>query len=252
MKLHRGAPLLAMLLLAAFLLLTACESLQPQPAEEVPVETIDGVTGEADPAASTPVALHPVDVGEDVTLTEALTGRKSTRDYDTTPLALADLTQLLWAAQGDGTDAVATATRTAPSAGATHPLELFVVAGAVEGLAAGVYHYHYVAQELVLQTAGDIRKELARAALGQEMIARAPAVIIIAAEFQRTTQQYGARGDIYVYMESGSVAQNIALQAAALGIGNVVVGAFHDDEIDRVLQIDAVPLLIIPVGYPVD
>jgi SagB-type dehydrogenase family enzyme len=251
MKNHRDASILAMILLTAFLL-SACESLQPRPAEEEPVETIDGVTGEADPAVTTPVTLHPEDVGEDVTLTEALTGRKSTRNYDTIPLALADLTELLWAAQGDGTDAVATATRTAPSAGATHPLELFVVAGEVEGLAAGVYHYQFLAQELVLQTEGDIRKELAQAALGQEMIARAPAVIIIAAEFQRTTQRYGARGDTYVYMESGGVAQNIALQAAALGIGNVVVGAFHDEEIARVLQIDTVPLLIIPVGYPVD
>ena len=252
MILHRGTVILTMMLFTVFFLLAGCESLPQSPVEEEPVETINSVADGADPVEPAPVTLHPAEVGEDVTLTEALMGRKSIRDYDTVPMALEDLAQLLWAAQGDGTDAVATVTRTAPSAGATHPLELFVVAGAVEGLAAGVYHYQYFSQELVLQTAVDIRKELAQAALGQDMISRAPAVIIIAADFQRTTQRYGSRGETYVYMESGGVAQNIALQAAALDIGNVVVGAFRDEEMARVLQIDPAPLLIIPVGYPVD
>jgi len=186
-----------------------------------------------------------------VALTEPLSSllarRHSQRDYSTTPLTLAELAALLWAAQGM---TQRDAQRTAPSAGALYPLELYCLVGAVTGLEAGVYHYRPVPHALVLRQSGDRRVELADAALDQDWIAVAPLVLAFAAVFQRTTRKYGERGVRYVHIEVGHAAQNVCLMATSLGLGSVTVGAFDDAAVQAVLQLpeSEAPLYLLPVG----
>jgi len=178
--------------------------------------------------------------------------RRSIRSYTSDPLSLRDVSQLLWAAQGI-TDP-ARNLRAAPSAGATYPLEVYIVVGnnSVTGLNNGLYRYDHYGHRLEHVLKGDFRSSLAEAALGQTWIKEAPINIIIAAVYERTTARYGERGIHYVYMEAGHAAQNLYLQATARGLGMVVVGAFHDNQVQELLQLpkDQKPLYIIPVGHP--
>lgn len=194
------------------------------------------------------VALPPPQYDSSVSLEETLYLRKSWRNFSGEPLVLEDAAQIMWAAQGKGTDGTTGATRTAPSAGATHPLEIYLVAGKVKGLDPGVYHYDYAAHKIKIVAAGDRREELAAAALGQSFIAAAPATLVLAADYERTTARYGERGTRYVHMEVGHVTQNVSLQCVALDIGSVAAGAFNDQEVKALLEIEAEPLMIIPVG----
>ena len=183
----------------------------------------------------------------DQPLEELLRQRRSVRDYQAAALQLSDIGQLLWAAQGISHPA---GLRTAPSAGALYPLEVYLVAGAVNGLAAGVYHYQANGHRLTLLQDGDRRTVLAQAAHGQDWVRDAAAVVVLAAVYQRTTRKYGERGVRYVHIETGHAAQNLFLQAQALGLASVVVGAFGDDAVARVLQLpaDVQPLVLMPVG----
>ncbi len=180
-------------------------------------------------------------------LERALRVRRSIREYARGALAVADASQLLWAAQGV---THAAGLRTAPSAGALYPLETYLLAGNVTDLPPGVYHYEPGTHTLSLVSEGDRRRALAHAALGQGFIATASAVVVICAVYRRTTSKYGERGSRYVHMEVGHVAQNVYLQAAALGLGTVVVGAFDDEQVRRVLDIrnDDWPLCVMPIG----
>jgi SagB-type dehydrogenase family enzyme len=158
----------------------------------------------------------------------------------------------LWATQGI-TD-TSLRFRAIPSAGATYPLEVFVVCGrnGIEQISEGIYHYNISHHSLTLHHEGDIRLDLARAALGEEMIYQAPVDIIICALYERTTRHYGSRGERYVHMEVGHAGQNIYLQATALGLATVAIGAFHDEPVREVLRLDKQykPLYIMPVGKP--
>ena len=171
------------------------------------------------------------------------------REYVDKPLTLFKVSQLLWAAQGitsrDGK-------RAAPSAGATYPIELYLVAGMVEGLEPGVYHYIPENHSLRLVFTGDVRAELMEACLGQSWVGDAPVSIVICAVYERTTARYGERGIRYVHIEVGCVCENIYLEATALVLGTVAVGAFYDDQVSRVLDLPAEvkPLLVMPVGVP--
>jgi SagB-type dehydrogenase family enzyme len=140
--------------------------------------------------------------------------------------------------------------RTAPSAGALYPLEVYVVAGNVEGLPAGIYHYRPRQHVLVKITAGDHRQTLYRNALSQSAISNAPLSFVIAGIPRRTTGKYGDRGVRYVFMEAGHAAQNLCLQAVVLELGSVVIGAFSDRQVGNMLQLgkEGIPLYIIPVG----
>ena len=182
-----------------------------------------------------------------VSIEETLLKRRSVRDYTGEPLTLQEVSQLLWAAQGT-TDP--TGFRTAPSAGATYPLEIYVVVGDVENLTEGVYRYKSAEHKLMKVLDGDWRAELAAAALGQSSVKEGAMDIIVTAVYERTTQRYGDRGIRYVHMEAGHAAQNVYLQAVALGLGTVVIGAFHDDQVREILKLpqNEQPLYIIPVG----
>lgn len=183
-----------------------------------------------------------------VSLERTLQDRRSVRAFAARPLDLTTVGQLLWAAQGlthpQGL-------RTAPSAGATFPLELYLVAGEVDGLTAGLYHYRPDGHELVPVAAGDIRGELAAAALGQSWLESAPVSVVVVAVPERTAQRYGQRATRYVAMEVGAVVQNIQLQGAALDLGSTFIGAFTDATVGRLLGLGRgeEPLAIVPIGH---
>jgi len=197
-------------------------------------------------AGDTIVLPEPRDSGE-ISVEEALLERRSIRNYKDEALTLAEVSQLLWAAQGITHPG---GYRTAPSAGALYPLEVYVVAGNVDGLRPGIYKYRPQGHELEKVAEGDVRAELCAAALDQECIEDGGAVLVFAAVYERTTRKYSERGVRYVHMEVGHAAQNVYLQTVSLGLGTVVVGAFDDDEVERLLQMgdDERALYIMPVG----
>lgn len=198
------------------------------------------------PSAPAPsAALMPLPspvVRGSVSVEEALAARRSVREYSTEALSRAEIGQLLWAAQGvtsfDGR-------RTAPSAGATYPLEL--LAATADGV------FRYLPRDHALRTvlSGDVRGNLARAAY-QAFVGEAPLVIVVAAVPARTEARYGDRAERYVALEAGHAAQNVLLEAVALGLGGVPVGSFDDAAVAAVVGLEAgeTPLYLLPVGHP--
>ena len=183
----------------------------------------------------------------DTSVEEAMLKRRSVRSYKDEPLTISELSQLLWAAQGitdpDGL-------RTAPSAGALYPLEVYVAVGNVTDLPSGIYKYNPHEHELLIITEGDMRDELSDVALGQASVGNGAAVIVFAAVYERTTIKYGERGIRYVHMEAGHAAQNIYLQAESLNLGIVVAGAFDDNDVKAIMNMkeNEQPLYLMPVG----
>lgn len=193
------------------------------------------------------IELPPPRLTGTIPLEQVLLQRRSVRDFAESPLSLAAFGQLLWSAQGISHPQ---GLRTAPSAGALYPLELYAVVGEVEGLQAGVYHF--LPREHALQKVadGDRRSALARAALNQMWMQDAAVVIVFAAVVERTRRKYGDRAERYVDMEAGHAGQNLFLQAEGLGLGTVVVGAFDDEAVVKLLTLPGGvrPLSLMPVG----
>jgi SagB-type dehydrogenase family enzyme len=179
-----------------------------------------------DPAGS--IALPEPDLKGRETLERAVARRRSIREFAPRSMTMGELGQLLWAAQGVSDPS---GLRTAPSAGALYPLELYAIVGASGDLEAGIYHYLPRRHGLELVAPGDFRAEFAAAALMQPWTAQASLVLIVAAAFARTTAKYGERGRRYVAIEAGHAVQNVYLQAVALGLGATEVGAFRDDAV---------------------
>jgi SagB-type dehydrogenase family enzyme len=198
---------------------------------------------------TSPIPLPPPVTRGAMSVEEALAARRSVRAYREEPLALAQLGQLLWAAQGI-TDA--DGHRTAPSAGARYPIELFVLAGNVTGLSAGVYRYRPADHALLPHLSGDLRQRLVDAAARQDWITQTAAVLVITSVDERTRARYRDRTDRYVAIEAGHVGQNVYLQAVALGLGTTMVGAFQDDSVCVLLALDRAerPVALMPVGRP--
>ncbi len=191
---------------------------------------------------ATEIRLPPVEVGK-MPLDEAIKRRRSVRSFKERELSLKQLSQLLWASQGI-TDS-ARGFRSAPSAGALYPLKVYLVKSD------GIFEYISSSHSIVKKVDGDKRGELCGAALWQSFIEEAPVSFVITAVYERTTVKYGKRGIRYVHIEVGHSAQNIHLEAVALGLASVPVGAFRDDEVKKVLSLppSEEPLYIIPVGY---
>ncbi len=182
-----------------------------------------------------------------MSLEKAISLRRSARTYRDAPLALSELGQLLWSAQGITNER---GFRAAPSAGATFPLDMYVVVNNVEGLTKGIYHYHPHDHTIEFVREEDVAEPLFRACLSQSMIIDGGAVLVFAAIYERTTARYGDRGERYVLNEVGHASQNVHLQAAALDLGTVVIGAYHDDEVEEILQLgeEFRVLYLMPVG----
>ena len=184
----------------------------------------------------------------DVSIEQALEGRRSVRSYAREALPLAVIGQLAWAAQGV-TDS-ATGFRAAPSAGATFPLEIDLLIHGTPGLDDGVYRYIPRDHALRQRLTGDRRQGVHEAALQQAAVLAAPVVMVISAVMTRTEARYGPRAERYVHMEAGHAAQNVSLQGVALEVGSVVIGAFDDAALAAALQLDEAerPLYVVPLG----
>jgi len=181
-------------------------------------------------------------IKSEMSLEEAIITRRSIRSFDGKELNLEQISQILWAAQGITDER---GHRAAPSAGALYPLEIYVVKKD------GIYHYIPEGHKIEMILKGDARKKLSDVCLGQKWVEDAPIDIIITGIYKRTTIKYGDRGIRYVYLEAGTACQNILLQAVSLGLGAVPVGAFHDNQIQEVLNLEKeeIPLFVIPIGY---
>lgn len=182
-----------------------------------------------------------------VSIEAALRQRRSVREYKDTPLTLEEISQLLWAAQGISSEK---GYRTAPSAGALYPLEIYLAAGNVTGLSKGLYKYQPGIHKLIKIADGDLRPELAEAAIGQSPVRDAAAVLVFAAVYERTTVKYGGRGVWFVHMEAGNVSQNVYLQAVSLELGTVFIGSLNDEKVKNLLKMpdEERPLGVMPVG----
>ncbi len=191
-----------------------------------------------------------------VSIEEAMQNRRSVREFKPDALTIEQVSQILWAAYGiteprSHPSFLRGGLRTAPSAGALYPLDIYLVCGNVEQLQAGIYKYFSEAHSLELIAPGDIRKDLAEAALKQDFIEVAPISIIYVAIFDRTTQKYGNRGrERYVCTDLGHSAQNVYLQTYGLNLGTCAVGAFTDKMVSMVMLLPdrEEPLYIMPVG----
>jgi len=185
-------------------------------------------------------------------LVEALRMRRSIRVFKPEPILLYQLSQILWAAQGISDSH--RNLRTSPSAGGTYPLEIYALIGddGVQQTASGVYRYNTADHILSSVIPEDLRWKLAVAALNQESVAQAPVCLIISAITERTLMRYSLRGERYIYMEAGHTAQNIYLQATAIGLGTVAIGAFRDAEVRKLLKMHEgeIPLYLMPLGKP--
>ena len=230
-------------------LLAGCTTPVPTPTMTPENYTTAQLTPTATPSGSPAMILklpQPRFHGE-VSLEETLLNRRSVREYDDTHLTLEEVSQLLWAAQGLTAE---WGGRTAPSAGALYPLEFHVVVGIVSDLAPGVYRYRPREHDLVMTKDGDLRGPLAHAALDQAWVREGAIDIVIAAVYERTTGKYGEKGIQYVHMEAGHAAQNLYLQATAMELGMVTVGAFYERDVKEILGLpeNEEPLYIVPVG----
>ena len=186
-----------------------------------------------------------IEAGGPMSFEDVAARRRSVREFSDERLREKELLKILFAAQGI-TDP-GSGHRSVPSAGATYPLEVYLVN------ADGVFHYDPSSNLMKKVAQGDLRTDLSEAALGQRVVKNAPASVVITGFAARTTQRYGERGHRYVYMEAGHAAQNVLLQAVSLGLAGVPIGAFDDREVESILGCDPgeKALYILPVGHPV-
>lgn len=187
-----------------------------------------------------------------VSVEQAIQKRRTKRAYAATPLSMAMLSQLLWAAQGVTEDGGFK--RAAPSGGACYPMDIYAIVGheKITSLAAGIVRYRPTDHSLSIWQKKDLREPIARAALHQRWMAQAPIQLVIVAEYARITAKYGQRGIQYAWIEAGHIGQNIFLQAEALGLVAGIVGAFDDEQIAKIMRLPPAthPLLVMPVGCP--
>lgn len=184
---------------------------------------------------------------------EVMKKRRSIRHYKNVPLPQADLSQLLWASQGITKKISGYELRASPSAGALYPVETYLSVQNVAGIDPGIYHYSVPEHEIELLKEGDLRSQVAEAALDQDFLADASVVFAWTAVFARSKWKYGERAYRYVYLDAGHLAQNVALAAVALGFGSCQVAALFDEEVNAILGVDGVEESIVymtAVGRP--
>jgi SagB-type dehydrogenase family enzyme len=199
------------------------------------------------------IALPPHDNIDTPSLRKALNIRKSIRHYSDKPISQEELSFLLWASGGIQRTEKGRDFRTAPSAGSRYPIETYVIINNVRDLKPGLYHYNVKEHALDEIKLGTLGEEITSAALDQEMCASAPLVIIWTAVFRRSKWRYGQRAYRYIYLDAGHIAQNLALSAAAIGLGSCQIGALLDEEVNRIVGIDGKSESIIYMsvaGYP--
>ncbi len=174
----------------------------------------------------------------DFSVEKAMENRKSVRKYREDSIKLEEISQILWSAGKS------------PSAGGIYPMKIYLMAGSVENIEASIYRYLPSKHELELAVEGDKRSGLCKACLNQRFVRDAPANIVITALYDKIKRGYGERGVRYAIIEAGHMSQNIYLQAEAMDLGTVAVGAFHDDHVSEVMELSPKesPLYVMPVG----
>ncbi len=185
-----------------------------------------------------------------VSVEKALAGRRSIREFTASPITIAEVSQLLWAAQGINGTRGDRELRTAPSAGALYGLETYILAANVTGLAQGLYRYTPKGHTITFLMPGDLRAKLSDAALKQSCLTGCAAVIVFATVYERISKKYVERGVKFAHMEAGHASQNVYLESEALGLGTVAVGSFMESDVKKILGLpaDQEPLYLMPVG----
>lgn len=227
----------------------ACNDKTGEPESKTPLTKVD--------STQLTYLLPSPNLSGNVSLEEAIVSRRSHRNYHDKALTPEEISQVLWAAYGitkvrTDRDYLRGGYRTAPSAGARYPLDVYILIGKVKGVEPGVYKYISAGHKIVRTIEEDRREALSVAALNQEMIHEAPVALFYTAIYSRCTDKYGARGrERYVCMDLGHSAQNVYLQVEAMGLGTCAIGAFNDETVVELLELpeDEEPLYIMPVGY---
>lgn len=201
--------------------------------------------------ATSAIALPPAVARSAGSLEDFFRMRRSCREFASAPLSFEEIGQLLWAGQGvTGLGGL----RTTPSAGAIFPLRTYLIAARVNGLRAGLYRYDPDGHALLLASRGDLRRKMADAALGQECITTAAAVILLAASLRRMIREFGERAPRLSHTEAGHVGQNVCLQSAAMGLGALTMGAFDEERMRSAVGLPDVetPIYMIALGRKYD
>lgn len=188
----------------------------------------------------------------DFSLDEALSRRRSIRQFSDKPVNLQQVSNILWAAAGITDRLAGTMLRTAPSAGATYPMEFRVIANNVDELEQGLYHYRVDEHFLVELELGEVAKNMVEFARTQTFITRAPLTIVLSAIPSRTSQRYGQRATRYIFTEAGHIAQNIMLESVSLDLVSVPIGAFNDDKLNQFFGFDGkeeAVVYLVSIGY---
>jgi SagB-type dehydrogenase family enzyme len=172
-------------------------------------------------------------------LGEVLARRRSLREYSGRALTLDELSRLLNGATGitDRRDPTLYF-RSVPSSGALYPLEIYPIVFDVAGIAPGVYHYDVLRHRLNLLRNDDVRAAVFQGGLSQDMFRTAPLVLVVTGLFPRVQFKYVDRSYRYIMLEAGHLGQNLYLTATALGLAPCGVGAYFDDDFNRVVGVD--------------
>jgi len=214
--------------------------------------SLSGVTANAFARKNKPIKLPEPGYEGSISVEQAISQRKSVRNFGAAPLMLEEVSQILWAAGGATIDGVTGPTRAYPSARGMYPLEIYLVAGDVSMLGEGIYWYDWREHSLTLIREGDFRKELSHAALGQGAVLNAPVSIVVVGNGQKTGKRQVDLNDVrYMSMDAGHMGQNVHLETESMGLGTVMVGGFTDKEVLDLLGIkDRTVIYVMPVGKP--
>jgi SagB-type dehydrogenase family enzyme len=203
------------------------------------------------PDAAQRLNLDPEAGRKQADLWQAVGARRSQRDYLDRPLTKAELATLLWATQGITGAAGGYHFRAAPSAGALYPVETYLAVHQVENVPPGIWHFHVLDFALELLAAGDFRQPLVAAGLSQGFMGEAGVVFIWTGILNRARWKYRERAVRYLFLDAGHICQNLMLAATALNLGVCPVGAFFDEEVERLIgvnQAEEVALYLAAVG----
>lgn len=190
------------------------------------------------PAGLKYIPLQPPEQRDGKPMWEMIAQRRSHREFSQQPITLPELSQLIWATQGITERAWGYDLRAAPSAGALYPIETYVVVNRVNGLNPGIYHFNVKEYQLILLREGNFGEDLSNAGLGQEMLEEASCVFVWTAMVARSKWKYRERAYRYIYIDAGHIGQNLYLAATAMNLGCCTIGAFFDEEIDRLIGVD--------------
>lgn len=192
--------------------------------------------------------IRPIDQKSGKSLWEAIAQRRSVREFSEQSITFSELSQLIWATQGITAKSGGFEFRASPSAGALYPIETYLGVNRVEEIPSGIYHYNVKEAQLILLKEGHFGPELCEAGLGQELLEEAACVFVWTAIVGRSKWKYRERAYRYIYMDVGHIGQTLYLAATALDMGCCGVGAFFDEEVDRVIGVDGKNEISVYVG----